>query len=162
MKPPDDKTASALEQNAPRAFYKKVMRCLSGSDIDSARSLCLNQQCKPKLGQLLVSSGRLRAEDLEAMLMVHEHNELRKLPIGKLLVIAGCLSLDELRHYLALQKTLRPQTEQEIWGQGLVEKHLITQEQLFIALHDSICRSVTLRQAIINRGWLSADKLVEL
>ena len=64
------------------------MGCLSTSDIDQAYYLCIEHRFRPKLGQLLIADGRLSASDLDAILTVHDSEELRSLPVGKLLVIS--------------------------------------------------------------------------
>jgi hypothetical protein len=147
-----------LPQPPSRMPFKKVMDCLSCNELDQAYSLCLEHRFRPRLGQLLVASGRLSAGDLDSMLLVHDSEEMRNMPMGKLLVIAGMLTGEELRQYLALQKMLRlPADHHERWGQKLVENRLITAEQLSIALNDRVVKKISLQQAIVSRGWLPHD-----
>jgi hypothetical protein len=147
-------------QPASRLPFKMVMHCLSTSDLDQAYGLCIEHRFRPKLGQLLIASGRLSAGDLESMLSVHDSQALRNLPMGKLLVISGLLTATELRQYLTLQKMLRlPSDHHERWGQKLVEDGLLTQEQLNIALSDRLLKKMTLKEAIVARGWMSDERL---
>jgi hypothetical protein len=120
----------------------------------------MEHRFRPKLGQLLIADGRLSAGDLDSILTVHDSEELRKLPVGKLLVISGLLTAPELRHYLSLQKMLRlPSDHHERWGRKLVDDGLLTQEQLNVALSDRLLKKMTLREAIVARGWMSDEGL---
>ncbi len=79
--------------------FKQVMDCLSAKEIERAHEICTSNSFRPKLGQLLIASGRLSADDLDSMLAVHECEGMKNVPMGKLLVVAGLLSGDELTHY---------------------------------------------------------------
>lgn len=145
-----------------RVPFRVIMECLSNNDVAHAHEICVNFKCRPKLGQLLVHSGRLSPDDLSDLLIVHEHEELKNVPMGKLLVIAGCLTANELRSYLTLQKMLRlPSDHHERWGQKLVDQGYITQEQLNIALNDRMLRKTSLRDCILARGWATPGELPE-
>jgi hypothetical protein len=159
---PDVQTtgAKSLAQSQSKLPFKRVMECLSAQDVEKAYKLCIEHRFRPKLGQLLVASDRLSARDLESMLTVHDSEQLNAMPMGKLLVIAGVLTTDELRYYLTLQKMLRlPSDHHERWGQKLVDQGLLTQEQLNIALNDRLVKKMTLREAIVARGWMSDERL---
>lgn len=120
----------------------------------------IDAPCNPKLGQLLVGSGRLSFEDLKSFLDIHEHSELAGLKLGELLVAADHLDNDELDYFLRLQRLVDlPPDHPERWGQRLVELGLITEDQLKIALFEHTQSGCTLRQALINRGWLTASVL---
>jgi len=69
-------------QPAARLPFKQVMSYLTESNVDQAYALCVKNRFRPRLGQLLNSTVRLSAGDLEAILMVHETEELRNLPVG--------------------------------------------------------------------------------
>jgi hypothetical protein len=140
--------------------YHALMKFLSIGDINSAKMLCQLNCFKPDLPDLLVGTGRLTVEDLDDLLVVRDTTGLNDLPLGTFFVYSGCLTSEELRAFLLLQKTLRisPQRTKR-WGQKLVEVGLLTEEQLQNALSDRIASSITLRQAILNRGWLSEDEL---
>lgn len=139
--------------------YYALMRCLGEGDISSARLLCTS---KPDLTKLLVACGRLTSEELTDLLLVHETDGLNELPLGTFFVYAGCLTMDELRAFLALQKDLRPgpqRQRQERWGQKLVKSGLLSADELQTALSDRIAGNITLRQAILNRGYLTEADL---
>ncbi len=137
--------------------YCALMCCLTEGDITSARLLCTS---KPDLTGLLVKCGRLTAEELADLLLVHETDGLSGLPLGTFFVYAGCLTIEELRAFLALQKALRPVPErQERWGQKLVKSGLLSADELQTALSDRIAGNITLRQAILNKGYLSEAQL---
>lgn len=94
-------------QSLNRMPFKTVMDCLSTSELERAYQICSQHGFRPKLGQLLIASGRLSAPDLDAMLVVHEHEKIKDVPMGKLLVIAGLLTGEELNRYFELQKLLQ-------------------------------------------------------
>jgi hypothetical protein len=94
-------------QHLSRMPFRKVMECLSSSEVEVAHEICKEHRFRPKLGQLLIASGRLSAADLDSMLTVHEHEQIKQMPMGKLLVVAGLLSGDELARYFELQRLLR-------------------------------------------------------
>jgi hypothetical protein len=48
---------------------------------------------------------------------------------------------------------------QERWGQKLVKSGLLSADELQTALSDRIAGNITLRQAILNRGYLSEIQL---
>jgi hypothetical protein len=116
--------------------------------------------CNPKLGQLLVGSGRLSFEDLKSFLDIHAHAEIAGLKFGELLVASGYINDVDLDYFLRLQRLVEfPPDHPERWGQRLVELGLISEDQLKIALFEHTQTNCTLRQALINRGWLTAAVL---
>lgn len=153
-----DYTGSAECHNGSRELdYRGLMLCLTEGDITSAKALCTS---KPELKRLLVESGRLTNEELADLLLVHDTDGLNSLPLGTFFVYAGCLTIEELRAFLFLLKTLRPANQhQEGWGQKLVRAGLLTVDELQEALSDRIARNITLRQAILNRGFLTEMQL---
>lgn len=137
--------------------YRALMRFLSEGDIESAKSLCSS---KPDLKRLLVECGRLTSEELTDLLLVHQSDGLNGLPLGTFFVYAGCLTLEELRAYLFLLKAISPASQQKKgWGQKLVRAGLLTADQLHMAITDRITGNITLRQAILNRGYLTELQL---
>lgn len=148
---------------ASRIDYKLVMDCLSQNNVDKAKELCERFGCRPKLGQLLVASGRLSSTELQDLISVHDAEDIKNVPMGKLFVIAGCLSDIELRHYLNLHKQLRlPEEHPERFGQKLVEKGLLSNEQLTVALNDRLQKNITLQEALVLRGYVQSEVLDEL
>ena len=157
MEQPDYIRSAERPSDSREIDYCALMRCLTEGDISSARLLCTS---KPDLTGLLVKSGRLTAEELSDLLLVHETDGLSGLPLGTFFVYAGCLTIEELRAFLALQKSMRPVPQrQERWGQKLVKSGLLSADELQTALSDRIAGNITLRQAILNRGYLSEIQL---
>jgi len=115
---------------------------------------------RPKIGQLLVASGLLTLEQLDAALEIQRNTQSHHIFIGEILVHAGYITDKQLQHYLKHQEIMRlPPDHQDRWGQRLVQLGLVTDDQLKIALIDQQNKNVTLREALISRGWLSADVL---
>jgi len=142
--------------------FKQVMDCLSASEIETAHELCRVHKFRPKLGQLLIASGRLSADDLDSMLSVREHAEMKSMPMGKLLVLAGLLSGEELVRYFELQKLLRfPSRQQDKWGQSLVARGVLTPDQLNTAITDRVGKNITLKEALSDRGWITQEVISE-
>ena len=140
--------------------YCMLMKFLAKGEVQSAQQFCRRYRSRPNLNQLLVDSGRLTQEELDDLISVHQTVGLNQLPLGTFFVYSGCLTTDELRNFLILRKILRlspPGSER--WGQRLVNCALITAEQLGVALADSASTKVTLRQAILNKGWLTEQDL---
>lgn len=118
------------------------------------------QWVRPKLGQMLVASGMLTIDQLDAALEIQRNTQSHHIFIGEILVHSGYITNKQLTHYLKQQELLRlPPDHQERWGQRLVQLGLVTEDQLNIALIDQHNKTCTLREALINRGWLTADVL---
>ncbi len=116
--------------------------------------------CRPKLGQLLVASGLLTLEELDAALEIQRNTHHTHIPIGELLVGAGYLTPEQLDYYLQVQHLTRlPSDHPERWGQRLIELGLVGEDQLKVALIEQKTTGCTLRQALINRGWLTTELL---
>ncbi|HEY9867583.1 MAG TPA: DnaJ domain-containing protein, partial [Candidatus Obscuribacterales bacterium] len=56
--------------------------------------------CRPKLGQLLVASGLITMEELDAALEIQRNTGNMHVPLGELLVAAGYLLPEQLDYYL--------------------------------------------------------------
>lgn len=116
--------------------------------------------CRPKLGQLLVAYGVLNMEELDTFLEIQKNTKTEYIPLGMLLVGAGYLTHEQLDYYLRLQCVLElPSDHPERWGQRLIQLGLVTEDQLKVALIEQTTTGCTLRQALINRGWLSSSQL---
>ncbi len=160
MERPEYATSAEHQAVNRKLDYRALMNFLTAGDLQSAKILCQLYCYRPPLAQLLLGCGRLTVEDLNDLILVHETNGLDNLPLGKFFVYSGCLTEIELRNYVLLQKTLRlsPQNT-ERWGQKLILSGLLSSEQLQQALNDRIICDITLRQAILDRGWLSEAQL---
>ena len=156
MEQPDYISSAERPSGTRKLDYRSLMRCLTEGDIASAKLLC---STKPKLTCLLVECGRLTSEELTDLLLVHQTDGLNGLPLGTFFVYSGCLTIEELRAFILLQKALRPVQGQERWGQKLVKSDLLSADQLQMALNDRIAGNITLRQAILNRGYLTEAQL---
>jgi len=142
----------------PRMPFKEVMHHLSANELEDAHKLCVEHNFRPKLGQLLIASGRLSASDLDSMLIVHDAEGIKSVPMGKLLVIAGLLTGEELALYFALQKLLKVGgRKQDEWGMHLVERGIITQDQLNTAMNDMQSKDISLKDALVARSWISKE-----
>jgi hypothetical protein len=151
----------AMVQPLSRMPFKEVMQHLTANELEDAHRLCIEHNFRPKLGQLLIASGRLSACDLDSMLLVHDAEGIKNVPMGKLLVIAGLMTGEELALYFALQKLLKVGgRKQDEWGVHLVERGIITQDQLNTAMNDVQSKNTTLKEALVARNWISKD-LVE-
>jgi hypothetical protein len=83
---------------------------------------------RPQLGQLLLEKGLLTEEELDRALELHEQTGK---PLGEIITDdLRLVSVAAMRDLLVLQKRWRP------LGQMLVERGIITADQLFEALHE--------------------------
>ncbi len=115
---------------------------------------------RPKIGQMLVACGLLTIDQLDAALEIQRNTQSHHIFIGEILVNAGYITERQLSHYLKQQELLRlPPDHEDRWGQRLVQLGLVTEDQLNVALIDQNNKSLTLREALISRGWLTADVL---
>lgn len=118
------------------------------------------EYCRPKLGQLLVAAGILTLEELDAVLEIQRNTHHTHIPIGQLLVGAGYLTPEQLNYYLRVQQLTRlPSDHPQRWGQRLIELGLVSEDQLKVALIEQQTTGCTLRQALINRDWLTPELL---
>lgn len=157
MEQPEQTRSADCPTGSGELNYQALMRCLTEGDIDAAKPLCL---ATPDLQRLLVESGRLTEDELTDLLTVHQTPGLSGLPLGTFFVYAGCLTIEELRAFLFLLKAIRPVNQkQNGWGQKLIRAGLLTADQLQTAVSDRIACNITLRQAILNRGFLTELQL---
>lgn len=116
--------------------------------------------CRPKIGELLVAFGILSLSELDSALEIQLNTRHEHVPLGQLLVAAGYLNQMQLDYYLRMQRIFKlPPDNPEAWGQRLVELGLVSEDQLKIALIEQQTTNCSLREAFINRGWLTAELL---
>lgn len=116
--------------------------------------------CRPKLGQLLVAAGLITLAELDAALEIQHNTGSAHVPLGELLVACGYIDRKTLDYYLAIQKVMKlPSDHPQRWGQRLIELGMVDEDQLKVALIEQKSTGCTLRQAIINRGFLTAAEL---
>jgi hypothetical protein len=128
--------------------------------LDCHEAACMHHAtCHPKLGQLLVASGLLTLSEIQVALRIQSGMQ-RHVHLGELLVSAGYLTQEELDKYLKLQQVIDlPADHSERWGQRLLALGLLTEDQLKVALIKHVMCGYSLRHAIIDSGWLTAEIL---
>ena len=115
---------------------------------------------RPKLGQLLVASGLLTLAELDSVLEIQQNTHNEHVKLGTILVAAGYIDEQQLSYYLRMQEVLQlPADHPQRWGQRLLELGMITEDQLKVALIEQKTTGCTLREAFINRSWLTAEDL---
>jgi hypothetical protein len=118
------------------------------------------QFCRPKLGQMLVAAGLLTLDELDAVLEIQTNTGNEHVPLGEIMVAAGYINRQQLEYYLRQQDLFKlPPDNPQRWGQRLVELDLVSEDQLKVALIEQRTTGCSLREALINRGWLSAQVL---
>jgi hypothetical protein len=129
-------------------------------DQESAPAEQSNDYCRPKLGQLLVSAGLLTLDELDAILEIQHNTKNELIHVGCLLVAAGYITEQQKDYYLRLQAVLKlPSDHPHRWGQRLLELGMVDDDQLKVALIEQKTTCCSLREALINRGWLTAEML---
>jgi hypothetical protein len=147
-----DELQPARQRLSESFEHWKKLGAIEGDDVYEALSTT------PKLGQILVASDCLSLGELVAILKLQE--EAPEQRFGELLVSSGYISVDQLDYFLQLQRIIElPLDHPERWGQRLVELGLLSHDQLNVALIEHRRMGSTLRAAIINRGWLTAEVL---
>jgi len=151
----------SLKEPSIRKTYESWSHEKAWADLEPSEAPPEPEEyCRPKLGQLLVASGLLTLEELDACLEIQRNTHHTHIPIGQLLVGAGYLTPEQLDYYLRVQQLTRlPSDHPRHWGQRLVELGLVSEDQLKVALIEQKTTGCTLRQALINRGWLTAELL---
>ncbi len=116
--------------------------------------------CRPKLGQILMAAGLLTMTELDSVLEIQKNTATDHIPIGELLVALGYLTVEQKDYYLRQQDFIRlPSDHPDRWGRRLVALGLVNEDQLKVALIDQKTTGCTLREALINRGWLTSTQL---
>ncbi len=116
--------------------------------------------CRPKLGQILISAGLLTLAELDAILEIQSNTRNEQIHIGDLMVAAGYITEQQKDYYLRMQVLLKlPSDHPHRWGQRLLELGLVDDDQLKVALIEQQTTGCSLREALINRGWLTPELL---
>lgn len=151
---PQDDLQPARERLSESYEYWKKLGVLDQENTSQVLS------CTPKLGQVLVASGRITLSELASVLELQKSTVGNSNRFGELLVSIGTLTEEELEYFLNMQRLIElPTDHPERWGQRLVELGMISQDQLKIALIEHMQSGCSLRSAFIKRGWLSAEVL---
>lgn len=117
----------------------------------------------PKLGQLLISAGLITLDELATVLEIQNNTQAIHIPMAEILVDVGYITVDQKNYYLKLQQVMKlPPDHPERWGQRLVALGLVTEDQLKVALIEQTTIGSTLREALINRGWVTAAELDQI
>jgi len=156
-----DKVKAARERLSSTYEHLKKPDIRRAYNLDRQREAQKETEyCRPKLGQLLVASGLISLEELDAALEIQRNTGTTHVPLGQLLLAIGYLTEQQLDYYLRVQRLSKlPADHPERWGQRLVELGLVTDDQLMVALIEQQNTGSTLREALIKRGWLTAEVL---
>jgi hypothetical protein len=138
----------------------EVRQCLEQSNLEMGNTTVSTAYCRPKIGQMLVASGLLTLQELDAVLEIQRNTKTEHIPLGELMVAAGYITQAQLDYYLRMQKLFKlPSDHPERWGQRLIELGLVTEDQLKVALIEQQTTGCTLREALICRGYLTPEML---
>ncbi len=146
-------------------WRQQAQRCAPPHDLempqaDSGWDSLDRGHCRPKLGQLLVAAGLLSLEELYAVLEIQRNTGHEHIPIGELLVELEYITERQKDYYLRLREAVKlPADHPQRWGQSLLALGLIDEDQLKVALIEQQQTGCTLRQALINRGFLTEKAL---
>lgn len=100
------------------------------------------------IGQRLIEAGYLSQEQLEKALSQQSETGLL---FGEVCLLHGWITYDQLKECL-------PPLRSKI-GQKLLEKGLITMEQLYLALVEQRASGCRLGHILIARGWVDEKKI---
>ena len=111
----------------------------------------------PKLGQLLVSAGKISLQELDEAL---SKQSVLDLPLGEILKGSSLVTQIELDAYLLNQRLIKlPPDSPYLIGQRLIGLGLVTEDMVRIALVDQRATNKPLGKILVERGWLSSDIL---
>lgn len=130
------------------------------SQPNSEPEMELSTFCRPKLGQILISAGLLTLAELDAILEIQSNTKNEHIHIGDLMIAAGYITEQQKDYYLRMQALLKlPSDHPHRWGQRLLELGMVDDDQLKVALIEQQTTGCSLREALINRGWLTPELL---
>jgi hypothetical protein len=163
----DEDDCSATPQSwvqARQAFlsiedaYKRILAGDEPDDAPKKASEDLESLLPPKLGQLLVASGKISLEQLQDAL---KQQEVLQIPLGEILKSESLVTQMELDSFLLSQRliTLPPDAPHQI-GQRLIGLGLVTEDMVRIALVEQRTSEKPLGQILVERGWL-ADEIMD-
>ncbi len=138
--------------------YKRI---LAGDESDEPVKKVpddLESLLPPKLGQLLVASGKITLEQLQDAL---REQVVLQIPLGEILKSASLVTQMELDSFLLSQRliTLPADTPHQI-GQRLIGLGLVTEDMVRIALVEQRTSQKPLGRILVERGWL-ADEILQ-
>ncbi|MBX9770913.1 MAG: hypothetical protein K2X29_06060 [Candidatus Obscuribacterales bacterium] len=138
--------------------YKRI---LDGDESDEPVKKVpedLESWLPPKLGQLLVASGKITLEQLQDAL---REQAVLQIPLGEILKSASLVTQMELDSFLLSQRliNLPADTPHQI-GQRLIGLGLVTEDMVRIALVEQRTSEKPLGQILVERGWL-ADEIFQ-
>jgi type IV pilus assembly protein PilB len=111
---------------------------------------------KMKIGELLLAQGIIDEDQLEHALSEHKRTGIQ---IGKILVRLGMVDQDSLNNLLGEQIQLK--TKKKL-GDILIERKLITQEQLEKALARQKATDQKLGKIFIELGFVKEEELIQI
>ncbi len=114
---------------------------------------------QPKIGQILVSCGAITLEQLDEALEAQRSEEPHE-PLGKILVDRKLISASQLAYFLNLQVML--DLSDSDWPREVAQLQalgLLTADQVWIARIDQTTRRCSIREVIVDRGWVDQQVL---
>lgn len=138
--------------------YKRILNGEAADDQARKVKEDVESLLPPKLGQLLVASGKITLEQLQDAL--REQSTLQ-IPLGEILKSASLVTQMELDSFLLSQRliNLPADTPHQI-GQRLIGLGLVTEDMVRIALVEQRTSEKPLGQILVERGWL-ADEILQ-
>ncbi|MBX9878896.1 MAG: hypothetical protein K2Y22_10610 [Candidatus Obscuribacterales bacterium] len=136
--------------------YKRIL----DGDEDSPSKMPddIESLLPPKLGQLLVASGKISLEQLQEAL---GQQAILNLPLGEILKSASLVTQMELDSFLLSQRLINlPADAPHQIGQRLIGLGLVTEDMVRIALVEQRTSEKPLGKILVERGWL-ADEILE-
>lgn len=135
--------------------YKRI---LEGDADDAPKKGNVEAWLPPKLGQLLVASGKITLEQLDEAL---KRQEVLQLPLGEILKSASLVTQMELDSFLLNQRLIKlPADTPHQIGQRLIGLGLVTEDMVRIALVEQRTSGKRLGEILVERGWL-ADEILD-
>lgn len=116
--------------------------------------------CKhPRIGQILVSCGAITLEQLNEALEAQRSSDPHE-AIGKILIDRKLISTSQMAYFLELQLMLDLSDGE--WTREVAQLQalgLLTNDQIWIARIDRNTRNCSIREAIVDRGWIDRHVL---
>ncbi len=109
----------------------------------------------PKLGQVLVASGKITFEQLcQAIKLQHDSTH----HLGEILIDQGLLTDRELEAFLQMQRTVKLNDNSPYtFGQRLIGLRVIPEDMVCIALMEHCMTGTSFSDILVAKGWLSAE-----
>ncbi len=137
--------------------YKRIS---SGQEPESTIEEVSAEELPPKLGQLLVASGKITLYQLEMALSKQAEENL---PLGEILRREYLITEMELDAFLLNQRLIKlPADCPHLIGQRLIGLGLVTEDMVRIALVEQRASGKSVGEILVSRSWLAQDVLQAL